>query len=54
MSFFSRKTEEVKYMCKGKCHEGRNPKECTPEQIKECHGDVEEHPCEETEETEDK
>lgn len=21
------------------------PKECTPEQIKECHGDVEGHPC---------
>ena len=34
-------------MCKGKCHEGKNPKECTPEQIKECHGDVREHPCEE-------
>jgi len=23
------------------------PGECTPEQIKECHGDVEKHPCEE-------
>ena len=23
--------------------------ECTPEQIKECHGDVEEHPCTEKE-----
>jgi len=22
------------------------PEECTPEQIKECHGEVEEHPCE--------
>ena len=22
------------------------PEECSPEQIKECHGDVEEHPCE--------
>lgn len=21
------------------------PEECSPEQIKECHGDVEEHPC---------
>lgn len=21
------------------------PGECTPEQIKECHGDVKEHPC---------
>lgn len=25
------------------------PEECTPEQIKECHGDVEKHPCEVTE-----
>jgi hypothetical protein len=44
-------------MCKEKCHKGKNPKECTPEQIKECHGDVKEHPCEETEDkkkTEDK
>ena len=23
------------------------PQECTPEQIKECHGDTKEHPCEE-------
>ena len=22
-----------------------SPKECSPEQIRECHGDVEEHPC---------
>jgi len=22
------------------------PEECTPEQIRECHGDVKEHPCE--------
>ena len=21
------------------------PEECTPEQIKKCHGDVKEHPC---------
>jgi len=21
------------------------PEECSPEQIKECHGDVKEHPC---------
>ena len=34
-------------MCRGKCEKGRDPKECTPEQIKECHGDVKEHPCEE-------
>ena len=25
--------------CKGK------PEDCTPEQIKKCHGDVKEHPC---------
>jgi len=24
----------------------RNPQECTPEQIRECHGEVTEHPCE--------
>jgi len=24
----------------------RNPQECTPDQIRECHGEVEEHPCE--------
>jgi hypothetical protein len=36
-------------MCKEKCHKRKNPKECTPEQIEECHGDVEEHPCEEPE-----
>ena len=28
------------------------PEECTPEQIKECHGDVEEHPCTEENKTE--
>jgi len=44
-------------MCKEKCHKGKNPKDCTPEQIRECHGDVREavhevtaerseHPCE--------
>jgi len=33
-------------MGKEKCHKGKNPKECSPEQIKECHGDVKEHPCE--------
>lgn len=24
----------------------KTPEECTPEQIEECHGDTEEHPCE--------
>jgi ArsR family transcriptional regulator len=37
-------------MCDCKCQypeklKGK-PEECTPEQIKECHGDSEEHPCE--------
>ena len=35
-----RKTEcEHPQKLKGK------PEECTPEQIKECHGEVKEHPC---------
>jgi hypothetical protein len=25
-----------------------DPKRCPPEQVKECHGDVEEHPCDTT------
>ena len=29
-----------------------NPEECTPEQVKECHGDVEVHPCVEEKEPE--
>jgi hypothetical protein len=29
------------------------PEECTPEQIKECHGDVECHPCEKPPEKQD-
>ncbi len=34
----------------GCCHpeEKREPTQCTPEQIRECHGDVAEHPCEGT------
>jgi hypothetical protein len=28
------------------------PQECTPEQIKACHGDVEKHPCAEENNTE--
>ena len=28
------------------CSEKPNPAECTPEQIRECHGDVPEHCCE--------
>ncbi len=34
-------------MCQEKCEKGKNPKECTAEQIKECHPDTEDkHPCE--------
>jgi DNA-binding transcriptional ArsR family regulator len=37
-------------MCDCKCQYPEKligkPEECTPEQIKECHGDAEEHPCE--------
>jgi hypothetical protein len=25
---------------------GRKPGDCSPEQIRECHGDANEHPCE--------
>ena len=34
-------------MCKEVCDKGKKPKECTPEQIKECHGDAKKHACEE-------
>ena len=34
-------------MGKEKCHKGKDPKKCAPEQIKECHGDAKEHPCKE-------
>lgn len=34
-------------MGKEKCHKGKKPKECSPEQIKECHGDEKVHPCDE-------
>ena len=37
-------------MCKCRCEQPQKlkgkPDECTPEQIKECHGEVREHPCE--------
>jgi ArsR family transcriptional regulator len=43
--------KEVKAMCCGPCCEHPEklkgkPDECTPVQIKECHGDVKQHPCE--------
>jgi ArsR family transcriptional regulator, arsenate/arsenite/antimonite-responsive transcriptional repressor len=43
--------KEVKTMCCGPCCERPEklkgkPEECTPEQIRECHGDEKKHPCE--------
>ena len=36
-------------MCKGCCERPEKlkdkPENCTPEQIRECHGDVKTHPC---------
>jgi hypothetical protein len=29
------------------CEKGKDPKACTPEQIRECHGDAKSHECEE-------
>ncbi|MBA1335102.1 MAG: hypothetical protein HPY66_0724 [Firmicutes bacterium] len=41
-------------MCKCNCEHPEKlkgkPGECSPEQIKECHGDTEGHPCEKEEE----
>ena len=39
---------EVTAMCSKteKCEKGKDPKACSPEQIKECHGEVAGHPCE--------
>jgi ArsR family transcriptional regulator len=42
--------KEVKAMCQCCCEHPEKlkgkPEECTPEQIRECHGDVKTHPCE--------
>ena len=42
--------KEVEKMCNCQCEHPEkihgSPEECTPEQIKECHGDAENHPCE--------
>jgi hypothetical protein len=44
-------------MCKECCQHPENlkgkPEGCSPEQIKECHGDAKEHPCE-SEKSQDK
>lgn len=43
--------KEVKTMCKSCCEQPLKlkgkPGECTPQQIKECHGDEKKHPCKE-------
>jgi ArsR family transcriptional regulator len=42
---------EVKTMCQCCCERPEKlkgkPEECTPDQIRECHGEVKEHPCKE-------
>ena len=38
--------EEGKCGCQKPEEPVGKPEECSPEQIKKCHGDVEEHPCE--------
>jgi len=43
--------EEKKGCQKPEALEGK-PEECSPEQIKKCHGDVKEHPCVETDKDE--
>jgi ArsR family transcriptional regulator len=47
-----KKERKVMKMCCNDCCQQPDklkgtPQECTPEQIKECHGDTKEHPCEE-------
>ncbi len=46
--------KEVEKMCQCSCQHPEKlkgkPEECTPEQIKECHGDTQGHPCEEEKE----
>jgi hypothetical protein len=37
-----------------KCEKGKDPRTCTPEQIKECHGEAAEHSCEATDTKKDK
>jgi DNA-binding transcriptional ArsR family regulator len=54
----NRREEVIDMCCRDKCgckhpEKKRDPAECSPEQIRECHGDVEEHPCEVKEETQE-
>ena len=37
--------EEMKKGCEQPEKLKGKPEDCTPEQIKECHGEVKEHPC---------
>ncbi len=47
---FREKEVEKMWNCNFQCEHPEklkgSPEECSPEQIKECHGDVENHPCE--------
>lgn len=38
-------TEEKNCCCQKPENLKGKPEECTPEQIKKCHGDVDKHPC---------
>ena len=42
---------EHKQGCLKPEHLQGKPEECTPEQIRRCHGDVDKHPCEATDES---
>ena len=33
-------------MGKEECDKGKDPKKCSPEKIKKCHGEAKKHPCE--------
>ena len=50
----NKKKEVLKMCCNDCCQQPDKlkgaPQECTPEQIKECHGDTKEHPCEDAKE----
>ena len=37
--------ERVKRGCQKPENLKTKPEECTPEQIRQCHGDVQDHPC---------
>jgi len=39
------KNHDEHHCCEKPNHLRDRPQECTPEQIRECHGEVKEHPC---------